>query len=82
MKCPECGGNIDLDLKDKKFIFCPYCGNQIYLDDENREIKITEHKIDEAKIAREKRKTMETIGSYVLITVFVIALILCGILFS
>ena len=41
VKCPVCGGQINMEINKSNTIFCPYCGNQI--DVEGNELTITEN---------------------------------------
>ena len=70
--CPHCGGNLDVDLKERDYIHCPYCQNKIEVDDGIQRIEITKniHKkyTNEAKIVESKnefRKTVLIIGAYI-----------------
>lgn len=45
LKCPKCGGELEVHEGQKK-MFCKYCGSQILLDDGNRIINV----IDEARL--------------------------------
>lgn len=57
MKCPACGGTIEVD-ENRDSCFCSYCGTKVYIDDEAQRIEITKninyHKTytDEAKIRK------------------------------
>lgn len=57
MKCPACGGTIEVD-ENRDSCFCSYCGTKVYIDDETQRIEITKninyHKTytDEAKIRK------------------------------
>lgn len=37
IECPYCGGNIDVDIQNRDFVFCSYCGKQIYIDRNKKE---------------------------------------------
>lgn len=45
--CPNCNGELEVDVEGRDFIFCQYCGSKILLQNENEHIY---HTIDEAKI--------------------------------
>lgn len=79
LSCPNCGGNIDIDIGDRKTMFCPYCGSQFsFSDDTDRNITITIQKriTDDAEIERikwEKEKDRrETIGIIIMLGFVVI----------
>lgn len=41
ISCPNCGGVIKSDIKDRTFVFCNYCGYQIEVDREINETIFT-----------------------------------------
>lgn len=57
MKCPACGGNIEID-ENRDSCFCSYCGTKVHVDDGTHRVEITKninyHKTytDEAKIRK------------------------------
>lgn len=57
MKCPACGGDIEID-ENRDFCFCSYCGTKVHVDDGTHRVEITKninyHKTytDEAKIRK------------------------------
>ena len=62
--CPNCGGILDLHVNENcERVFCPYCGQQYQVEKRRREIvvqkdiHITNHKIDEADIIRAKAES-------------------------
>lgn len=55
--CPNCGASIQISDDGRNKFFCTYCGSQILMDTEHKTIEHIYHKMDEAQIIREKRKT-------------------------
>ncbi len=55
IKCPACGGNINVE-EEKKFWFCPYCGTKVYADDEVKRVEITRIYKNETKIKENEIK--------------------------
>ena len=33
LRCPNCGGSLDIALDNKDYIFCPYCGEKFFVED-------------------------------------------------
>ena len=44
--CPNCGAELQIDVKNRDFAFCQYCGSKIMLDD----YRSTHRIVDEARI--------------------------------
>ena len=49
LKCPACGGNMDVTT-DREIIFCQFCGAKLVKDEDRVVIEHVERKIDEARI--------------------------------
>lgn len=87
MKCPECGGQLELNCGKRKKIFCPYCGSQIEIDNENEytininkniNINKTKRKIDDADIIRAKNEGKGSlIEGLVIFTIIIVLLVSC-----
>ena len=43
LKCPNCGGTLDINLDDKEYIFCPYCGEKCFVEDGKKEYTINQN---------------------------------------
>lgn len=43
LKCPNCGGTLDINLDDKEYIFCPYCGEKFFVEDGKKEYTINQN---------------------------------------
>ena len=77
LRCPNCGGNLDINLNDKEYIFCPYCGEKFFVEDGKKEYTInqnininkqtshTRHNINEADVIRAKTEAREKKYSWV-----------------
>lgn len=37
LRCPNCGGSLDIALDDKEYIFCPYCGEKFFVENGKKE---------------------------------------------
>ena len=59
LKCPACGGNLNVET-DKDFIFCQFCGAKLMKADNKIVIEHIERKIDEAEIERQKLEREES----------------------
>ncbi len=59
MKCPNCGSNLDMDMKtDKPVAFCPYCGHKMPVGEykyEKKDINVTY--TNKARLEKEKNTT-------------------------
>ena len=43
LRCPSCGGTLDINLDDKEYIFCPYCGEKFFVEDGKKEYTINQN---------------------------------------
>ena len=43
MKCPNCGGTLDINLDDREYIFCPYCGEKFFVENGKKEYTINQN---------------------------------------
>ena len=42
IKCPACGGNIEID-ENRDSCFCSYCGTKVHVDDGTHRVEITKN---------------------------------------
>ena len=77
MKCPHCGGNLDVEEGMEAF-FCKFCGTKIIVDKTELEIRRMEHeeRIKEAELKSEKMVTISIVVAFI-----VAGAVLFGILF-
>lgn len=54
LKCPNCGGILDINLDDKEYIFCPYCGEKFFVKDEELQNTCTANNTDNSVSAKSK----------------------------
>ena len=52
LKCPNCGGKLDIDIDDKK-MYCPYCGQKMMIDYE----QMSKFYIEKENTKQEQEKT-------------------------
>ena len=54
IECPSCGGQLNMDKGNNKYIYCPYCGNQLEVDNNEtiitKNINIHKRYTDDARI--------------------------------
>lgn len=94
LRCPNCGGALDIKLDGEEYIFCPYCGEKFFIEDGKKEhtfnqnINInkntshTQHNIDEAEVIRAKTESREKKYSWLGEVGLVLLCVFCiGILF-
>ena len=73
--CPNCGGNIKINVQNRTYVFCPYCGQRFYLDDEtkttiNKIVNYTKRVVNESQIIKEKAEARKNM----FILIFVVGL--------
>lgn len=83
LSCPNCNGNLDMEVKDDTHsIFCPYCGQNFHLDDDNKEYIININKnikknyTNEAELLKAKIKEKEDKRSWIALGVIFAFLII------
>ena len=88
VKCPECGAALDFE-EERQTAFCSYCGTKIILHNENEYIirNFDEAEIRQAENDRickmkeleleEKEESHRRMMTFVLISVFIAAMIVC-----